>query len=639
MGIFKSKKKISLAEFANTFLAFGIILTAALLAAEFKPNLNLHRAIYLFWVSAVLFIPAIYLYILHGKSANKNNYWLLLWTFSFLAYLVHLFYEIFLVPDNIKATFAIHGTAITTSELILALWWGLDTSLAWFSDSSATWIEKQRIGVHIYAGLSFLVGTLIGQQGFARILGIILAIAILLSLLVQQHNTRNGRDSEDLPPGSYGLPLIGETIALAWDNHQFYRQRFQKYGSVFKTHLFGKPVIAFIGPEAFTFFLNQEYFTRAKANPQPIQELLDWESLPLLDGSEHRRRKKIILEAFTPQAFDKYIPLIEQTATYYLERWEQLSSFAWIPEYRKLSASLTNALFTGGLPGPESEVVGEVIETFLKGFTSIPINLRWNAYGQALQSRDKLLALIDKAIVHHRQQPQSDMLGLLLTVRGEDGSTLTDEQLRREVLHLFFAAYGGIYISLTYLSLTLAQHPEIMSRARQEVNQYAPSGSLNFAQLQNLVYLKQIAYELRRFYPINAATFFGLVKKETQFQNFRIPQSWGAVGGIHTTMHIPQIFPEPESFQPCRFATEKLASLPENSYVPHGGGARESHRCPGEDLITVLIKVMAVHLLRRYNWELPPQNLELNRNLFPIPRDDLKVKFGTYTENTKQKVS
>ncbi len=430
------------------------------------------------------------------------------------------------------------------------------------------------------------------------------------------------------PPGSFGLPLLGETIPLAWNNHNFYRKRLAKYGPVFKTHLFGQPTIAFIGPEAFTFFLNSEYFTRKDGNPQPVRELLDGESLPLLDGDEHRRRKRLILQAFTPEALDKCIPVMEQTATQYLQSWSQQGNFTWLREYQKFGASLSNALFTGASAGSASEELGKIMDTFIKGFSSVPINLGFNTYARAIRSRDYLLKYIDQVILQHRQQPQQDILQILLAARSEDGSSLTDQQLRREVLHLFFAAYSGIYVVLTLLSLTLAQHPEIMAKAREEVNQIVPDGSLNMARLEKLVYLEQIVTELRRFHPINAATFFAKVKQDCEFQNFHIPKGWGAVGGIHTTMHLPQVFPEPKSFQPCRFARENSGALPENSYVPHGGGSKEGHRCPGEDLITVLLKVMTVHLLRRYTWELPPQNLELNRDLFPIPRDGLKVRFS-----------
>jgi cytochrome P450 len=438
-------------------------------------------------------------------------------------------------------------------------------------------------------------------------------------------------DAKPLPPGSFGLPLLGETLALAWDNHAFYRQRFKKYGPVFKTHLFGNPVIAFIGPEAFTFFLNPEYFTRADANPRPVRELLDWESLPLLDGDRHQWRKHLLLQVFKPETFDRCLPLIEKTTAYYLERWERLGRFAWIPEYHKLSATLSNALFTGAEPGPGSEALGEVIDTFVKGFTSVPLNLRWNAYGRALHSRDRLLEHIDQAIREHRRQPREDLLGTLLQARGEDGTTLTDGQLRREVLHMFFPAYGGVCNCLSFLCLALAQHPEIMAQARAEVREHAPQGPLNMERLAKLDYLDQVSREVRRFYPLNAATFFARVKQDCEFQNYRIPKGWGAVGGIYTTLHIPQVFPEPERFKPCRFTPEQAATLPENAYVPHGGGPRDGHRCLGEELITVLIKVIGVHLLRGYTWELLPQNLELNRDLFPIPRDGLKVRFSVYS--------
>ena len=387
-------------------------------------------------------------------------------------------------------------------------------------------------------------------------------------------NSQSNTNHKSLPPGSFGLPLLGETIPLAWDIHSFYRQRLAKYGPVFKTHLFGQPTIAFIGPEAFTFLLNSEYFTREDASPRPIRELLDWESLPLLDGKEHLRRKRLILQAFTPEALERYIPTIEETATYYLQRWEQQGSFTWLSEYQKFGASLSNALFTGASIGAESEDLGKIIDTFIKGFSAVPINLGCNVYGRALRSRDRLLEYIDQAIRQHRQQPQQDILQILLEARNEDGSTLSDDQLRREVLHLFFAAYSGIYVILTLLSLTLAQHPEIMTKAREEVNQIVPDGSLNIARLQKLVYLNRIVYELRRFQPINAATFFARVKQDCEFHNFHIPKGWRAVGGIHTTMHLPEVFPKPESFQPCRFAREKREALPENSYVPHGGGPK-----------------------------------------------------------------
>lgn len=430
-----------------------------------------------------------------------------------------------------------------------------------------------------------------------------------------------------LPPGSLGLPFLGETLALAWNNHAFFRKRFEKYGPVFKTRLFGSPVVVFIGPEAFPFFLDPNYFTREGSNPRHMQELLDWESLPLIDGDKHRTRKRLVLEAFRPEALGRYVPVIEKTVRLFLERWERKGEITWVSEYRDLSAVLSSALLIGKEPGSGNDGIGEVIETYLKGFTSMPVNLHFNTYGKALRSRDELLARISKAIAEHRSRPFQDMLGELIEARADGGAPLTDEQLRREVLHLFFAAYGGIYISLTFLSLTLAQFPEVMARAREEVRRQAPEGPLSLEVLQKLTFLDQVAREIRRYYPINSVTFFARVKQALDFHGYHVPEKWLALGGIYTTLHDPKAFANPDTFDPGRFEPGRPGQNVAACYVPQGGGPREGHRCPGEDLITVLMKSVAVLLLRDYTWDLPPQDLGLSRDLFPIPKSGLVARF------------
>ena len=83
----------------------------------------------------------------------------------------------------------------------------------------------------------------------------------------------------------------------------------------------------------------------------------------------------------------------------------------------------------------------------------------------------------------------------------------------------------------------------------------------------------------------------------------------------------------PDRFGPDREEDRRQ----ENSYIPQGGGPMEGHRCPSEDFTTVLMKIVGVLLLRNYSWELPPQNLELNNESSPLPRDGLKVNFTRRT--------
>ena len=63
------------------------------------------------------------------------------------------------------------------------------------------------------------------------------------------------------------------------------------------------------------------------------------------------------------------------------------------------------------------------------------------------------------------------------------------------------------------------------------------------------------------------------------------------------------------------------------SYVPHGDGERNHHRCPGEDMVTIAIKLYLTLLLRKLDWSLPEQDLTLTNELFPLPASGLQVSF------------
>ena len=426
------------------------------------------------------------------------------------------------------------------------------------------------------------------------------------------------------PPGSLGLPFIGETLSYVRDNHRFFEERFARLGPVFKTRLFGETTVCFAGPDAFEFFMSAPHFTREGANPRQIQELLHWESLPLLDGAEHRRRKGVVLQAFRAEALELYLPVIERMTLDFMERWQALESFAWLPEFKKLNSSLCSALFLGA--GPEEDM-GPTIEAFVGGLTAFPINIPWTQYGRALGARDRLLARIGEAIRSGGDDGAQHILGELMSATTEDGARLSEEEIRNETLHLFFAAYGSIYVLLTLMCLNLACNPDAMERSRAEIGDIAPQGPLSAQQLAKLTYLGQLSQEVRRSNRINSSTFLAKVKEPFEYNGFRVPSGWKAVGCIYVTLQDTDVFSRPERFDPDRFGPERAEDRRHHyAYVPHGGGPADGHRCPGEDLMSVLMKVVSVLLLRRYTWELLPQNLELDTSLFPLPRDGLKVR-------------
>jgi hypothetical protein len=143
--------------------------------------------------------------------------------------------------------------------------------------------------------------------------------------------------AKPLPPGSLGLPWIGETLAFVKDSFAFFAERHEKHGPVFRTRLLGEPVICLIGPDAVGFFYDPRYFTRVDASLPQLRELLHPEAIPFLDQSPaHAARRQLLLQAFTPEALAGYVPFLERITRRYLGSWERTASLLWVPELQAI---------------------------------------------------------------------------------------------------------------------------------------------------------------------------------------------------------------------------------------------------------------------------------------------------------------
>jgi cytochrome P450 len=245
-----------------------------------------------------------------------------------------------------------------------------------------------------------------------------------------------------------------------------------------------------------------------------------------------------------------------------------------------------------------------------------------------MKGRKRLQQLIIEAIDRHRSGTYDDILSIMMAEAKEKG--IPEETLRGDLLHLLFAGQGGYFVPLTLITMTMGQRPDLMERAREEVMRVAPEGQLTMAHMDKLEYLERLSKELRRFFAMNSATFFGRVKQSVEIGGYHIPEGWGAIGAIHITMRAAENFDDPDRFDPDRFTPELVAARRPGSYVPHGDGERSGHKCPAEDIVAVAVKLYLTLMLRRNSWEVPPQDLTLTNELFPLPTSNLKIVVKPY---------
>src|SRR4051812_4828923 len=101
-----------------------------------------------------------------------------------------------------------------------------------------------------------------------------------------------------IPPGSDGLPLLGETLAFAKNPFGFIDERLARHGRVFRTNVLGRKAAVIAGPDAAGTFIDPDAIERAGAMPPHVREIFGGDSLPLLDSDIHRSRKTLVMSAF-----------------------------------------------------------------------------------------------------------------------------------------------------------------------------------------------------------------------------------------------------------------------------------------------------------------------------------------------------
>lgn len=432
--------------------------------------------------------------------------------------------------------------------------------------------------------------------------------------------------ANQLPPGSNGLPILGETLSFVFDNN-YIAKRYQQHGAIFRTNLIGKPTVVMVGPEAVEFVLSThtEHFSWRQGWPNNFKELLG-ESLFLMDGEEHRQKRRLIMPAMHGPALADYFATMEQITQNYLNKWVTKHEFAWFEEFKQLTFDIASELLLGTKTGTDSIRLSQLFTTLTDGLITInPLKLPFTQYGKAIAARNQILEHLTTVVRQRRENPTKDALSLLIQARDEDGNSLTEQELVAQSVLLLFAGHETTTSMLTWLCIELARHPEVKQRARSEQLQLAKQGELNLEQLGQMPYLEQVLSEVERLYPPVGGGFRGVVK-DFEFKGYHIPAGWQVLYSILQTHRIQEIYPEPERFDPERFNPQRKENKRPFSLIGFGGGPRV---CIGIAFAKMEMKIIAAHLLRNYDWEiLPNQSLEVVRVPTTRPKDGFKVRFS-----------
>lgn len=216
-------------------------------------------------------------------------------------------------------------------------------------------------------------------------------------------------------------------------------------------------------------------------------------------------------------------------------------------------------------------------------------------------------------------QDTGDLLSMLLATQYEDGSRMTDQQVRDEVMTMFLAGHDTTALAMTWTWYLLSQHPEVEAKLVEELQTVLDGREPTFADLPRLPYTDMVVKESLRLYPPVWA-MGRLANTDSEIGGYSIPKGSFILISQWVMHRDPRYFDSPEVFNPDRWADGLAQRLPTYAYFPFGGGPRV---CIGKSFAQMEAVLLLATIAQKFRLTLVP-----GQEITPWPAFTLRPKQG-----------
>lgn len=397
--------------------------------------------------------------------------------------------------------------------------------------------------------------------------------------------SNGGRGESGLPPGP-STPGAVQAMQWMYKPIPFMERCRREYGPIFSIRLGAARNIAVIADPAHAMDVlagDPEIYDSGQANLL-FRPVLGKSSLLVLDGEEHMRHREILLPNFKPGHVQSYADAIERTVRRRMANWPLDQPFPIAPEMQAITYEAIARVTFGEEPDERAqqlaELAGDMMDRCASIFTMLP-PLRVELGGMSPYARlmkvvkeiDKLLfAIIEERRADPLHQLRDDVLSALLQAQHEDGTLLTDREIRDEILTLIMAGFETTTAGLTWVFERILRDEPVLARLRDELD------------LGDETYLDAVIKEVLRIRPA-VPIVARKVKVPVEVGPYELPAGSVLMVSVYLVHRDPGVYPSPEEFRPERFED----GLPDpRAWLPFGGGVR---RCLGANLAQLEMKV------------------------------------------------
>ncbi|WP_436669315.1 cytochrome P450 [Paenibacillus kandeliae] len=392
-------------------------------------------------------------------------------------------------------------------------------------------------------------------------------------------------------------------IDLLKEGYEFALHRRQELQSnVFQTRLLGQTAICLGGREGAELFYNNDLFQRGGAIPKRIQKSLFGEKgVQTLDGKAHLHRKQLFMSLMTPERLGDIVGIVKRQWQAAALRWESTVQLELFDEAQQVMCRA--ACQWAGVPLREQDVklisdeLGQMVDSF-GGLGS-----RYQEGKQARRHTEQWVGELIGLIRDGRVDVPQDTAAYAMSWHRDTEGQLLDVQTAAVELINIIRPIVAIGRYVVFSALALHDYPEARERL-----------IASFETEEDRTYSQWFVQEVRRFYPFTPI-LGAQVKQDFEWNGYSFPQGTMVILDVYGTTHDPQLWKEPNQFNPARFADWDGSPF---DLIPQGGGDhRNDHRCAGEWLTIDVMRVSLEFLATQITYEVPEQDLSIDLSRMP----------------------
>jgi cytochrome P450 len=436
-------------------------------------------------------------------------------------------------------------------------------------------------------------------------------------------------EKKPLPPLVKGYPIVGNFFQVLGDPFDFMSRVIPPYGDVVRVCVGPLTAYVVIHPDDvdYVFRANHRNFIKDKGTRTLLADVLG-QGLVTSDGELWRRQRRLAQPAFQLDQIQKYSMVMVDFAARMLDGWRPGETRDVHADMMRLTLEIVAQTLFSASVGKNAGRVATAMEALMKYWAGPGAVFRWWKYVPTPGSlrfrravRD-LDSLILDTVAERRAAGggPEDLLSRYLHARDEDGSAMSDKQLRDEMVTLLLAGHETTAVALSFCFYLLARHPEVDARLAAELDEVLAGDRPGVEHLPRLRYTDWVVKEAMRLYPPVPNVGREAVE-ECEIGGYRIPKG-AQIALMQWITHRDKRWygEDAEEFRPERWDNDLAKRLPRCAYFPFVAGPRV---CIGQHFAMMEAVLILASVAARFRLTLLP-----GHKLRILPSVTLRPKGG-----------